>query len=320
MEGRAAVAAMVVAVALAAVPAGGLAQAGNSSSMTPGEHFAGVVGVQETEVQGEMASRTFRLRLDRAESPSARAAVVADQVSGAREHLGELERRRERLQRQRANGTISEGQYRARMARLLAESRALQRQLNRTADVSRGVPDETLRKRGVGPTELDRLRDAAGGLTGPEAVAAGRELAGADPGGPPNNSARGPPVRAANDSGRPDGANGSTRGPPADAGAAGRKHTPPTDGVRGGGARPSAGAGNGTEEREVGSGPPDAAGRPAAADDAPGAAGNRSDAASRGNRSDSAPSGNRSRAGSATDPGPGAANGSADRASGNGAG
>ncbi|MFB6079424.1 MAG: hypothetical protein ABEJ81_00230 [Haloferacaceae archaeon] len=190
MERRVVVVTLVVAIALATVPSGGLAQSGDAS-VAPGERFAGVVGVQGAELGGAVATRTLQVRLARAESPSARAAVVADQVNGTRERIDELARRRERLREARNNGTISEGQYRARLARLVAESHALQRRVNRTADASRDVPDAALRAHGVEPDELDRLRRGAGNLTGPEVAAVARGITGDDGRGPPAGVAPG---------------------------------------------------------------------------------------------------------------------------------
>lgn len=210
------VAAVVVAVTLAAVPSGGLAQPGDAS-VAPGERFAGVVGMQEAEVEGEVATRAFEVRFARADSAAAQAAVVAEGVNDTRERLRELEHRRERLRAARANGTISEGQYRARMARLYAEAKTLRHRLNRTADASREVPDAALRRHGVDRAELERLRRAAGNLTGPEIAAIARGIAGGGR-GPPVGASPGRAGAGANgsDRGPPSAANGSDRGPPAD--------------------------------------------------------------------------------------------------------
>lgn len=213
MERRVVAAVLVVSLALATVPSGGLGQSGDAS-VAPGERFAGVVGVQGAEVEGEVDARALEERFAGAESDGARAAVVAETMAEGRDRLDELERRRDRLRAARANGTISEGEYRARTARLAAESRSLQRRLDRTADASREVPDAALRERGVDRAELDRLRRAAGNLTGPEVAAIARGIAGGDRGQP----AAFPPGRAtgaANGSEPPERAtNGSDRGPP----------------------------------------------------------------------------------------------------------
>lgn len=239
MERRVVAAVLVVALALATVPSGGFAQP-EDASVAPGERFAGVVGVQGEEVEGEVDDRALEERFAGAESDGARAAVVAETMAEGRDRLDELERRQERLRAARANGTISEGEYRARTARLAAESRLLQRRLNRTADASREVPDAALRERGVDRAELDRLRRNAGNLTGPEVAAIARGIAGGDRGQPAafppgraagaaNGSERGPPERATN---------GSDRGPPDErAGGSGDS--------RDGNASDRSGAGNG---------------------------------------------------------------------------
>lgn len=238
MERRVVAAVLVVALALATVPSGGLAQSGDAS-VAPGERFAGVVGVQAAEVGGEVSDRALEERFAGAESAGARAAVVAETMAEGRDRLDELERRRDRLRAARANGTISEGEYRARTARLAAESRSLQRRLNRTADASREVPDAALRERGVDRAELDRLRRGAGNLTGPEVAAIARGIAGGDRGQP----AAFPPGRAAG------AANGSERGPPERA-TNGSDRGPPDE--RAGGSNGSRPAGNASDRSGAG--------------------------------------------------------------------
>ncbi len=168
----------------------------------PGAKFAGVVGVQGAEVEGEVADRALDERLSRADSNTSKAAVIATEQERLSEKLDRLERREERLRAARANGSVSEGAYRAQMAELAAESRALERRANRTATVARGLPTEVLRDRGINVSAIERLRTNAADLSGGDTAAIAREIAGEGVG----SELGGPPARAENET--------ADRGPP----------------------------------------------------------------------------------------------------------
>jgi len=149
-----------------------------SSETLPGQRLSAVIGVQGSETDGELERRTFEARFATANSNASKAAVVATQVDTVRERLTELEQRRDRLEAQRANGTLSEGQYRARLAQTVADIERTRSMVNQTADAASTVPAEDLSARGVETAELDRLRTNASELTGPEVAAIAGELAG----------------------------------------------------------------------------------------------------------------------------------------------
>lgn len=179
----------VLAIAGAAGPVGGtpatdaatapqLAEEPASNASAPGAMLSGVVDVQEAEVGGELAKRSFALRIASAESNASRVSVVAGEVESLRERLTELEQRRDRVQTAHENGTISEARYRAETAALVARSRIMERQLNRTGRVATALPAELLAERNVNPEEIDRLRTGARNLSGPEVAAIARAIAG----------------------------------------------------------------------------------------------------------------------------------------------
>jgi len=148
------------------------------NASAPGAMLAGVVDVQEAEVGGELADRAFGLQIARAESNASRASAVAGEVESLRERLRTLEQRRERLEAAHRNGNISEARYRAETAALVARSRILERQLERTGRVAVALPAELLDERDVDADEIERLRTGARNLSGPEVAAIARSIAG----------------------------------------------------------------------------------------------------------------------------------------------
>jgi hypothetical protein len=248
---------VVVAVAGAAVAAPAASSAGSSAasaaqetpanaSVAPGERMAGVVGAERAAVESEVALRTFERRVATANSSSARAKVVGAEAETIEARLDELAEHEAELRETHENGTLSTGEYRARLAQLYAEQRALERLTNRTERVAGGLPEQALRQQGVNATRLQRLRSQARNLTGPEVADIARGIAGKSVGrpagaGPPDfvtNGTRGP--GAGNGTGPPD-----ERGPPGDR----------TGGPSGNETGPPAASGNGTD-RGNGNAPP----------------------------------------------------------------
>ncbi|WP_348607131.1 hypothetical protein [Halobaculum rarum] len=207
---------MVAMLVAAGVPATA-AFAQESSGEQPGATFAGVVGVQGAEVEGEVAQRSLDRRLAGAESNASKASVVAGETEDVRQQLSELRERRETLDRRYESGEITRGEYRSKLARIGAQIRTLERRLNTTAAVAEGIPEETLRERGVNASAIAELRRNASEMGGGEVAEAARGIGGADTGkglagdpGPPEDA--GPP--------------GDT-GPPEDAGPPGNDDTGP---------------------------------------------------------------------------------------------
>lgn len=157
---------------------------GNASEVAPGERLAGAIGVQEAELDGELEARSFGLSVARAASDEARAALVAAEVKETGRDLERLRERREQLREARANGSMSEGEYRARVAELGARSKTVERMANESESASRGLPEEILRENGVNVTAIRTLRDEARNLSGGEVAEIARSIAGNSPGRP----------------------------------------------------------------------------------------------------------------------------------------
>lgn len=226
---------LVVLAAVGAVPVAALSDAGVGSqqtttgaanetneSLAPGERLAGVVGVEAAEIEGELEARTFGQRVAAAKANASAAGIVAAEVDDLEERLTELDARLRELERAHENGTLSEGEYRARLAQFHARQRTLQRQINQTEYVARELPAAALEARGVDVGAIETLRSQASELSGPEVAAVARSIAGKNAGtgmgGPPEHA--GPPAFVQNRTGGPpaDAGPGNQTGPPSDAG------------------------------------------------------------------------------------------------------
>lgn len=150
----------------------------SNATVAPGERMAGVVGVQEAELDGEIDSRSFGLAIARASSEEAKASLIAAKVNETQRELGELTQQREQLRAARQNGTISQGEYRARITELAARTENVERAANETAQVSQGLPAAVLESKGVNVTALQSLRDQARNLSGGEVADIAQSIAG----------------------------------------------------------------------------------------------------------------------------------------------
>lgn len=179
--------AVLVVGSVAAVPMAGLAaqttetptnETAETNATAPGEQLAGVVGVQEAEIEGEVDSRAYGIRVAQAASNDSKAAVVGQQLTDVEQRLDELEDRRAELEQARENGSMSEGQYRARVARLAAETRTVERLADQSNETAQSLPAETLEANGVNATAIRTLSERADELSGPEVAEIARSIAG----------------------------------------------------------------------------------------------------------------------------------------------
>jgi hypothetical protein len=176
---------LLVVSTLAAVPAATMAQEtetateqADENATAPGAQLAGVVSVQEAELDGEVQSRTFGIRVAQANTDDAKASVVADQLNDSEARLAELQQRKQALNEARENGSMSEGEYRAKAARLHAESKNVQRLANETNETASQLPAEALEKKGVNAAAIKTLSQRASELSGPEVAAIAQGIAG----------------------------------------------------------------------------------------------------------------------------------------------
>ena len=180
--------------ALLAVPLGVAAVAADEPtvSVAPGERLAGVVGIQQAAVAGDLSERTYAARLDRADSDAERAAIVDDRREEIERRLAAHEATLAELRAAREAGNISEGTYRARVATLAAEKGSTERAAERASETARQLPAEVREARGISVDALQRLRTNASELGGPETADIAREIGGPDADRPAVGPRRGP--------------------------------------------------------------------------------------------------------------------------------
>ncbi|WP_198560202.1 MULTISPECIES: hypothetical protein [unclassified Haloarcula] len=176
---------VLVVSTLAAVPAVTMAQEtetvaeeADENATPPGAQLAGVVSVQGAELDGEVQSRTFGVRVARANTDAAKASVVAEQVNDSEARLDELQQRKQALEQARQNGSISEGEYRAKAAQLHAETKNVQRLANETNETASQLPAEALEQKGIDAAAIKTLSQRASELSGPEVAAVAQGIAG----------------------------------------------------------------------------------------------------------------------------------------------
>ena len=199
--------------ALLALPLGVSAVAADepNTSVAPGERLAGVVGIQQAAVAGDLSERTYETRLEGADTDDERAEIVAERRAEIERRLAGHESELAELRAAREAGNISEGTYRARVATLAAEKGSTERAAARATETARQLPADVRQARGISVESLQRLRANASELGGPEAAAIAREIGGPDANRPAvgpregDSGDRGPgaPTPDRNASGRP---------------------------------------------------------------------------------------------------------------------
>lgn len=206
---RTAVMIITLVVVAAGVPAAAAiadsSQATQNDGAEPGASFAGVIGVQQAEVDNEVAQRSLSAQFSAAGSNDSKAHLVATESDRLKERLEALKAEKEQLKQARENGSIGQGEYRARLAELAVNLRAVSKQANQTADIAATLPAETLRENGANVSEVRTVAQQASRSGGGEVAEAARSIAGEGAGNglgnAPNASERGPPEEAEN---RPD--------------------------------------------------------------------------------------------------------------------
>jgi len=160
--------------------------------------------------------------------------LVRNRTAELEARLAELREQKRQLKAQKGN--ISDVAYKARMSSLVTRIHNLEAAINDT--------ERKARETGVDTAQLDRLRSAAGNLSGPEVARIARNLSGVTPGPPPG---AGPPGDAGPPSGNETGPpSGNEPGPPGDAGPPGNESGASGNESGGaGGGGDGAGSGNG---------------------------------------------------------------------------
>lgn len=172
--------------------------ANDADSIDPGERLAGVVGTRHAELEGDISERAFDVRVANVPDDDATAAVVESQVAESEARLDELEARLTTLNDSREAGEISEGRYRAEVARTTAEIRTLERQAAAIDRTAADLPRSVLAERDIDRESIQTLQNRANELDGPETADIARSVAGVDVGGPVGpagpDSDPGPPI------------------------------------------------------------------------------------------------------------------------------
>lgn len=185
---------------LAAVDAGQPANADENASdsnasdaanvTAPGERMAGVVGVQQAELDSDIDQRSFGHQVAQAASNESRAAVVADRLAQIEAEYDNLSERRNALEAAYENGSINHGQYRSEVAQMAAQSGAIEEHANDSAAAAEDVPPGHLADRGINVSAIQMLQNNASNMTGQEVSEIARSIAGPGVGhgaGPPSD-------------------------------------------------------------------------------------------------------------------------------------
>ncbi|ELY39650.1 hypothetical protein [Natronorubrum tibetense] len=177
--------AIALVVALAAMPlgaAGALAdgdeQTDETESVAPGEQLSGAVGVQEAEIQGELTERTYGIELANAQSDDERADVVEKQFADAEDRFAAHEQRLEELEDARDSGEITEGQYRAEVATIAAETATVERLAGDANATAGELNGSVLEDRGIDVSAIEELQNNAAELSGGDVAAIAQSIAG----------------------------------------------------------------------------------------------------------------------------------------------
>lgn len=200
-------------------PAGRSHQPNATTAIAPGEAFAGAVGVQRQELDGEVEARAYGRTLATARSDNGQARIVADRTRTLDRRLDQLRERQQALQRAHDNGSISDGRFHAEMAQVAARLTTVQRLANQSRVTARSLPEPVRAKHSINVTAVDRLRTDARAMAGPAVARLARRIAGPSlnrplgrpgPGMAPSNVTDGPdgPGLAPGN-----GTDGSQRGP-----------------------------------------------------------------------------------------------------------
>lgn len=163
----------------------------DENASAPGEQLAGIVGVQEAEIDGDLEQRAFGIKVAQAATQDAQADVVAGQLNETRQRLAELQERKADLEEKRESGEISEGRYRAEVAKVAAESKSVANMANQSESVAGELPADLLQQKGIDVEAIQTLKNDAANMTGEEVSEIARQIAGDNVGEIPDDT---PPV------------------------------------------------------------------------------------------------------------------------------
>lgn len=174
------VAAIVIA-GLIVVPGAIANGADDGSDPAPGERLMGSITAQDAELDSEVDERAFGEAIATAAAAgntTALADLIEERIEQNEQRYAELQERLATLETQREEGNLSEGEYRAEIAKLEVERKSLARTTAEAADAANGLPTEVLDERGINVTAIELLHANASELGGQEVREIARGIAG----------------------------------------------------------------------------------------------------------------------------------------------
>lgn len=132
-----------------------------TTTVSPGQQLAGVVGAQGASLQGELWNRTLTERLANATTPEARAEVIEDEAETLEAYLDGLELARENLTGAWESGELSEGRYRASLAEFVIRAHTVERRANQTARAAERLPPRVREAHDINATSIRTLGERA---------------------------------------------------------------------------------------------------------------------------------------------------------------
>ncbi|MFB6084416.1 MAG: hypothetical protein ABEJ94_09245 [Halorientalis sp.] len=130
-----------------------------NATVPAGARLAGAIGGQQTELAGELETRALVVRLDRADSPSERAAVLAELEARTDARLASLRERRERLRAAADNRSVPAGAYAHLAATVAVEATVNRRLAERGERATATLPAAVRAEYGISVERFRNLSD-----------------------------------------------------------------------------------------------------------------------------------------------------------------
>jgi len=140
-------------------------------SLSFGEEISVLVSAQQSEVRNTVENGAFNISFEREGAPA-----IEERAQALEDRLKRVEERKQELEREREEGNISEGRYRAKMAKLNFDAEAVNRSADVTLEKAEGL--ERAGERGVNVENIRRLKQNASNMTGQEVAEIARGIAG----------------------------------------------------------------------------------------------------------------------------------------------
>jgi len=134
-----------------------------TAELEAGSQLSGLVGVQNRAVRGTVDRESFRARLDGADTPRERAAVLGRQVSALDTRVGDLEDALRSLERERDDGTLDGDAFVARSAEIGGAAAGIDDLLDESRTAAEALPSEVREERDL-LARIDSLDDRVGTL------------------------------------------------------------------------------------------------------------------------------------------------------------